>query len=72
MRATPRRLALIVLLVVGASACSQPGSPGTGPAPSSNGGGDVLDFTAPLVGGGTLHGAEYAGEDVAIWFWAPW
>ena len=71
MRATPRRLVLIVLLV-GVSACSQPGSPGTGAPSSSDGGGDVLDFTAPLVGGGTLHGADYAGEDVAIWFWAPW
>lgn len=33
---------------------------------------DVLDFEAPLLGGGTLRGADLAGKDVAFWFWAPW
>jgi hypothetical protein len=33
---------------------------------------EVLDFTAPQLGGGTLEGADYAGKDTAIWFWAPW
>jgi len=32
----------------------------------------VLDFSAPELGGGTVEGAEYAGKDLAIWFWAPW
>jgi hypothetical protein len=32
----------------------------------------ILDFEAPLVGGGTLDGAELAGAPVAVWFWAPW
>ncbi|MGH2725059.1 MAG: hypothetical protein ACRDI0_12545 [Actinomycetota bacterium] len=32
---------------------------------------DVLDFTAPAVGGGNVSGAEFAGRDVAMWFWAP-
>jgi hypothetical protein len=31
-----------------------------------------LRFTAPKLGGGTISGAEYAGRDVAVWFWAPW
>jgi hypothetical protein len=31
-----------------------------------------LRFTAPRLGGGQIRGAEYAGRDVAIWFWAPW
>lgn len=31
-----------------------------------------LRFTAPRLGGGQINGAEYAGRDVAIWFWAPW
>ena len=44
----------------------QEASPSRGAVP------EVLDFTAPLLGGGTLHGADYAGQDVAIWFWAPW
>lgn len=32
---------------------------------------DVLDFTAPAVGGGKVAGSEFAGRDVAMWFWAP-
>jgi hypothetical protein len=32
----------------------------------------ILDFEAPLVGGGTLRGADLAGAPVAVWFWAPW
>ena len=33
---------------------------------------EVLDFEAPLLGGGTLDGKSLAGRDVAFWFWAPW
>ena len=33
---------------------------------------EILEFEAPLVGGGTLKGAELAGAPVAVWFWAPW
>lgn len=33
---------------------------------------EILDFEAPLLAGGTLRGADYAGKDVAFWFWAPW
>jgi hypothetical protein len=32
----------------------------------------VLRFEAPRLGGGVLRGTDYAGKDVAIWFWAPW
>jgi hypothetical protein len=28
--------------------------------------------TVTLVDGGSLDGAEYAGDDLALWFWAPW
>ncbi len=45
-----------------------PGGPG-GPATAVP---DVLDFTAPRLGGGTIDGAQYAGAPLAIWFWAPW
>jgi hypothetical protein len=30
-----------------------------------------LQFTAPLVGGGTFDGASVAGAPVVFWFWAP-
>lgn len=33
---------------------------------------ELLDFEYPLLGGGTLRGADLAGKDVAFWFWAPW
>lgn len=33
---------------------------------------DVLDFTVAGVDGAQIAGADYAGRDVALWFWAPW
>lgn len=33
---------------------------------------EELRFSAPLLSGGTLRGEEYAGHDLALWFWAPW
>jgi ABC-type glycerol-3-phosphate transport system substrate-binding protein len=32
----------------------------------------VLDFTAPKLGGGQVVGSELVGQDLAIFFWAPW
>jgi hypothetical protein len=32
---------------------------------------DTLTFSAPLVGGGTLNFADYAGTPLLVWFWAP-
>ena len=31
----------------------------------------LLDFRAPLVGGGTFDAAELAGTPTVFWFWAP-
>jgi hypothetical protein len=33
---------------------------------------EVLRFSAPRLGGGTIEGEDLAGQDVAFWFWAPW
>jgi thiol-disulfide isomerase/thioredoxin len=51
-----------------------PSSPATeAPADSSSAPvPEALDFTAGLVGGGELTGAELAGKDTVFWFWAPW
>jgi hypothetical protein len=70
-----RRLAAaLAVLALAASACSQGTSAASGPPATSGSPGvaELLDFTAPVLGGGTLRGADYAGKDVAIWFWAPW
>ena len=32
---------------------------------------DELEFEAVLIGGGTLRGADLAGQDILFWFWAP-
>jgi len=47
---------------------------GTADATTVNGAIEVpqlLQFTAPLVGGGEFAGAAYAGRATAFWFWAP-
>jgi hypothetical protein len=44
------------------------------PAPSAGAGASVpqvLQLSAPRVGGGTVSLASYAGRPVALWFWAP-
>ena len=32
----------------------------------------LLSFEAPMVQGGSLDLGSLAGEDLALWFWAPW
>jgi hypothetical protein len=77
-----RAPALILLLV--AAACARapvderpPAAAGSPSSTSRSQGAPpeaakVLRFEAPRLGGGVLRGADYAGKDVAIWFWAPW
>lgn len=56
-----------------APATSSTSSMGGGAAGSASGeSATVLDFTAPLVGGGTFDGRASAGRDLAVWFWSPW
>ncbi|HEX6208154.1 MAG TPA: hypothetical protein VF058_07340 [Actinomycetota bacterium] len=59
-----------------APAATSPAAP-TSPPPTEEPAEDPpvpgeLRFTAPALGGGTIDGAEYAGSDLVIWFWAPW
>jgi len=49
--------------------------PGGSSGGDRNGGGtvpEVLRFSAPRLGGGTVEGEDFSGQDVALWFWAPW
>jgi hypothetical protein len=32
---------------------------------------DELEFTATLIGGGTIDGESLVGTDVLFWFWTP-
>jgi hypothetical protein len=56
-----------------AAAPTQGDSDGTDPAPTDPAVvvPEALQFTAPLVGGGTFDGAAVAGKPTAFWFWAP-
>lgn len=56
-------MALMAVLALGCSEAAAPEAPAQAA---------VLDFSAPAVGGGQVVGADYAGRDLALWFWAPW
>jgi len=32
----------------------------------------AMDWTSAAVGGGEINGTDYLGQDVVLWFWAPW
>jgi hypothetical protein len=56
---------------------SQPvvSSPSPSPTPTEEPSPDltrILDFAGPAVGGGQIRGEDYAGQDVVLWFFAPW
>ena len=50
------------------------GVPSSGPpaAPATADVPEPLRFTATGVDGSPVVGASFAGQDVALWFWAPW
>ncbi|MEM1334627.1 MAG: hypothetical protein AAGG08_14335, partial [Actinomycetota bacterium] len=62
---------------------SDPGGEGSGPVgdsiatspegsdPGGEGVPAILEFSAPLVGGGDFDAAATAGTPTAFWFWAP-
>lgn len=71
------RTLLVVLLVVLAAACgADEGGVTAGPAATQAAADpavpDVLAFSATTVDGGAVQGADYAGQDLLVWFWAPW
>lgn len=76
MRPRPSRLRHVIpvgiAVIMLTSACtSGPAAPPTSAAQTSTAS-EILDFTAPKLGGGAIEGADFAGKDAAIWFWAPW
>jgi len=53
----------------GGSATAPSGERSSDTAGSS---GDAPFGTVDAVGGGQIDGAALAGQDLALWFWAPW
>jgi len=58
----------------GTDTTDEPATGGDDPAPTEAPAAvvpEALQFTAPLVGGGTFDGAAVAGKPTVFWFWAP-
>ena len=84
VRARGRRMALAWLLLLVTTACAKaaerpqptPARSGTGTSPPAVSEAPqparVMRFEAANLAGGVIRGADYAGKDVALWFWAPW
>ena len=76
------RLAIVVALLVALAGCIQqgdptvaaPGSPPGPPVPTgtSDAVPEALAFTATTVEGEPFEGADHSGQDLMVWFWAPW
>ena len=70
-----RTAALATVVALAAVACGTGGgSNGEGAAgpPVSASGGAEPDFVATTLDGEELALADFAGQDVMLWFWAPW
>ena len=46
--------------------------PTAGPASDGAGGDWPLSFSGELVDGSQFDSGDYAGQDLVLWFWAPW
>lgn len=74
----PRLVALLMALALGAAACgSSDSSDAAAPAAVDAGSGDaapssILDISAEAADGTTVNLSDYAGQDLMLWFWAPW
>ncbi len=78
------RLVLVVACCALVAACSGTATTGQGGTDGNGSGASAgrpdpgsaeataLDFTVPAVDGSTFRGADYGGDALAIWFWAPW
>lgn len=72
--------ALLALLLIAAACGGDDSSTATAPA-AGDSSGETADtgsdlpeqfFTAPTVGGGQIDLGDLQGQDVVLWFWAPW
>jgi hypothetical protein len=73
-RTAGRFLATITVLAVLAAACSST-SADIGATGAERGDATNTwphEFEANLIGGGTIDTGDYVGQDLVLWFWAPW
>lgn len=54
-----------------------PADDAAAPASGSDAGDDLAidwdhDWTGDLIGGGQIDANSLAGQDIVLWFWAPW
>ena len=68
-----RRLPIVLGLALIAAACGGDDSTDGGAVADSSAGGDwPHDFVAETVDGTEIDAAALAGDDLMLWFWAPW
>ena len=67
------RLLLVLVVLMGACADTAE-APAAASSPTDPAGERAapFQFIADTVTGGQVTGADLAGHDVALWFWAPW
>jgi hypothetical protein len=70
MRTWTSALAVAASLAVAACGTDEPAA--SSDARSSSPDAELLRFAAPAVDGSVVRVGALRGEDVAIWFWAPW
>jgi len=64
-----RRIAVLLVFVVGTSGCGGPsGDPTAGPTSA----GPLMAFTATTLDGEAFDGMSLSGKPAVLWFWAPW
>jgi len=68
-----------MVCALGAAACgSSDGETSASPAAADDSAADagsdgsLLDISAPGADGSTINLSDYAGQDLMLWFWAPW
>lgn len=48
------------------------GAGGTAGMDNGSAGTQLLSFSAPAIGGGSIAAADFRGRPTLLWFWAPW
>ncbi len=73
MRSRPLVASLVLAGLVACGGGDADGAAGTSGEPDAQGADvELLAFTAPTIDGGEVDFAALQGQDLVVWFWAPW